>query len=135
MGTAAASKCDRCGVEALGYPSYWGIVKITRPKPFLSTGDLDLCGDCFNTAYSAIRAAEVSKAPAKRCCLASGVPPHSHSLDCKVRQAVHIDDLVMVHADGGACHGTRLVNNQCPKCGIIPDMQSTELWPPGDVKR
>lgn len=42
-------------------------------------------------------------------------------------------DLVSVHADGGDCHGTQLVNGECPKCGIIPDMQSIELWPPEDV--
>ncbi len=44
------------------------------------------------------------------------------------------DDLVAVHADGGDCHGTRLVNRVCPKCGICPDMQSMELWPPEECK-
>jgi len=34
-----------------------------------------------------------------------------------------------VHADGGACHGTPIIDGQCPKCGIAPDTQSTELWP------
>lgn len=134
MGTVAGTKCDRCGVEALGYPSYWGTIRMSRPKPFMDTGELDLCGDCFNTAYSAVRAAEV-KRPSGPCCPAIGAGCAEHSWECKTKQATHIDDLVMVHADGGSCHGTRLVNNQCPKCGIIPDMQSTELWPPGDVKR
>ena len=36
---------------------------------------------------------------------------------------------VLVHADGGDCHGTPLVHGRCPKCGIRPDTQSTELWP------
>lgn len=36
---------------------------------------------------------------------------------------------VLVHADGGDCHGTPLTNeNVCPKCGIHPDSQSTEFW-------
>lgn len=43
-------------------------------------------------------------------------------------------DQVLVHADGGDCHGTRLEaypdgGRYCPKCGISPDMQSIELWP------
>lgn len=38
-------------------------------------------------------------------------------------------DHVLVHADGGQCHGTALVDGRCPKCRIIPDSQSTELWP------
>jgi hypothetical protein len=46
---------------------------------------------------------------------------------------------LLVHADGGDCHGTPLVEDSsggrtCPKCGISPDMQSTEFWPPNDVK-
>lgn len=36
---------------------------------------------------------------------------------------------ILVHADGGACHGTPIVDGRCPKCGIAPDTQSTELWP------
>lgn len=36
---------------------------------------------------------------------------------------------VLVHADGGACHGTPIVDGRCPKCGIAPDTQSVELWP------
>jgi hypothetical protein len=44
------------------------------------------------------------------------------------------DERVLVHADGGACHGTRLRDGRCPACGIAPDMQSTELWPPGRAK-
>ena len=44
------------------------------------------------------------------------------------------DDLVLVHADGGKCHGTRLVNRVCPGCGLVPDMQSMELWPPEEVR-
>jgi hypothetical protein len=35
---------------------------------------------------------------------------------------------VLVHADGGACHGKPVVNGRCTGCGIVPDMQSTELW-------
>ena len=35
---------------------------------------------------------------------------------------------VLVHGDGGACHGTPLEGWTCPKCGISPDMQSTEFW-------
>jgi hypothetical protein len=34
---------------------------------------------------------------------------------------------VLVHADGGACHGKPIVNGRCTGCGIAPDMQSTEL--------
>lgn len=37
------------------------------------------------------------------------------------------EDMVLVHVDGGDCHGTPLVNWRCPKCGIAPDMQSTEF--------
>jgi hypothetical protein len=44
------------------------------------------------------------------------------------------DNRVLVHADGGNCHGTRLVEGQCPGCGIYPDMQSTELWSPNKTK-
>ena len=39
---------------------------------------------------------------------------------------------VLVHADGGACHGTPIVDGRCPKCGIAPDTQSLELWPQTD---
>ncbi len=47
---------------------------------------------------------------------------------------------ILVHADGGDCHGTPLraghdLSHYCPKCGISPDMQSTEFWAPGDVRR
>jgi hypothetical protein len=48
---------------------------------------------------------------------------------------------ILVHADGGDCHGTPLRQmpygggRECPKCGISPDMQSTEFWAPKDVKR
>lgn len=38
------------------------------------------------------------------------------------------DGRVIVHADGGDCHGTPLVDGRCPGCGIAPDMQSCELW-------
>ncbi len=31
----------------------------------------------------------------------------------------------LAHTDGGACHGTRLIDGRCPGCGIVPDMQST----------
>ncbi len=34
---------------------------------------------------------------------------------------------VQVHADGGDCDGTPLVDNRCPKCGIAPDMQSVRI--------
>lgn len=43
-------------------------------------------------------------------------------------------DSVLVHADGGECHGTPLVNYRCPKCGIAPDMQSTEVWSTEEVR-
>lgn len=39
-----------------------------------------------------------------------------------------MSDKILVHADGGPCHGTPLINNRCPGCGIAPDMQSAELW-------
>lgn len=38
------------------------------------------------------------------------------------------DEHVLVHADGGACHGRILGPDGCPGCGIVPDMQSTEFW-------
>lgn len=38
---------------------------------------------------------------------------------------------VIVHADGGSCHGTPMKAGRCPKCGIYPDSQSVELWPEG----
>lgn len=34
---------------------------------------------------------------------------------------------VLVHADGGDCDGTPLVDYRCPKCGIAPDMHSTRI--------
>lgn len=40
---------------------------------------------------------------------------------------------VLVHADGGACHGTPIIDGRCPKCGIAPDTQSLGLWPTFDV--
>ncbi len=33
----------------------------------------------------------------------------------------------LTHTDGSACHGTRLTNGTCPRCGITPDLQSTTL--------
>jgi hypothetical protein len=47
---------------------------------------------------------------------------------------------IKVHADGGDCHGTPLREHRggghyCPKCGISPDMQSTEFWAPEKVRR
>jgi hypothetical protein len=45
------------------------------------------------------------------------------------------DMYTLVHTDGGPCHGTALVDGRCPGCGIAPDMQSTELWPMGEVKQ
>ena len=41
---------------------------------------------------------------------------------------VDVTPRTIVHADGGECHGTPLINGICPKCGLIPDMQSTEIW-------
>lgn len=39
------------------------------------------------------------------------------------------DKYILVHADGGKCHGTPLdKNGKCPECGIYPDMQSIEFW-------
>jgi hypothetical protein len=115
MSTTAATKCDRCGVTALGYPSDWGTVRMSRAKPFVETGEFDLCASCFKTAYELLRL---------------NAEPWAKTVTAKVIR----EDLVLVHADGGSCHGTRLVNNQCPKCGIVPDMQSTELWPQLEAK-
>lgn len=42
-------------------------------------------------------------------------------------------DEVLVHADGGKCHGMAIVANRCSGCGIAPDTQSTELWPAAQV--
>lgn len=36
-------------------------------------------------------------------------------------------DMILVHADGGPCHGCPIENGRCVGCGIAPDMQSTEL--------
>lgn len=41
---------------------------------------------------------------------------------------------VPVHADGGDCHGRAIIDGICSGCGIAPDMQSIELWPPSEVK-
>lgn len=51
----------------------------------------------------------------------------------------HDKKYILVHADGGACHGVALMDvgggsRRCPKCGITPDMQSTEFWPRKEVK-
>lgn len=41
---------------------------------------------------------------------------------------------VLVHADGGACHGSRVVDGRCVGCGIAPDMQSTSMWLDADAR-
>lgn len=41
---------------------------------------------------------------------------------------------ILVHADGGACHGMRIVNGRCSGCGIAPDTQSMEIWPADRVR-
>lgn len=64
-----------------------------------------------------------------------------HEIQCALnkreRPAVYTppNPRVLVHADGGACHGTPLVDGRCPNCGISPDMQSTELWPAGTTRQ
>lgn len=52
-----------------------------------------------------------------------------------VKRALGVREVgrVPVHADGGSCHGTKLVTGRCPKCGIVPDAQSVELWEPQDA--
>lgn len=42
---------------------------------------------------------------------------------------------VLVHADGGDCHGLPIVNGLCAGCGLSPDTQSTELWSRDQVRR
>ena len=49
---------------------------------------------------------------------------------------------VLVHADGGDCHGSPLVDNpdstgqfRCEGCGLAPNTQSVELWPESQVRR
>lgn len=37
-------------------------------------------------------------------------------------------DRFLVHADGGDCQGTPIINGRCPACGLCPDGQSLELW-------
>lgn len=54
--------------------------------------------------------------------------------DAPAREAAPTDR-VLVHADGGDCHGSRVVNGRCVKCGLAPDSQSTELWEPAKVDR
>ena len=40
-----------------------------------------------------------------------------------------MEGYVLVHADGGDCHGLALDNlGKCPGCGMTPDSQSTEWW-------
>jgi len=41
---------------------------------------------------------------------------------------------VLVHADGGACHGSRVVDGRCVGCGLAPDMQSTAMWLDADAR-
>ncbi len=42
---------------------------------------------------------------------------------------------VAVHADGGDCHGVRLIQGgRCAGCGLIPDAQSVELWSTSDAR-
>lgn len=69
--------------------------------------------------------------PCKKCkeMIEAGALRHSVFPDHHFRCAP-----VLVHADGGDCHGTPLVDGRCPKCGIHPDMQSTEFWYPEAVK-
>lgn len=38
-------------------------------------------------------------------------------------------NMVLVHADGGTCHGGRVLNGRCVICKMAPDTQSVELWP------
>ena len=41
---------------------------------------------------------------------------------------------VLVHSDGGACHGSRVVDGRCVGCGLAPDIQSTSLWLDADAR-
>lgn len=60
MSNAAALKCDVCGALALckfdgAMPDNWGTARVTRVRPALDTGNLDLCGGCFQMAYDVVR--------------------------------------------------------------------------------
>ncbi len=46
------------------------------------------------------------------------------------------ESTVLVHAEGGDCHGTALQNERCPDCGMFPDMQGRGVawWPRYMVK-
>lgn len=83
-------------------------------------------------------------------CQREGIDPRgpSNCYDCRKladdaieRRAVAIhaasaprSEMVLVHADGGDCHGMKLVDGRCPGCGIAPDMQSTEFWTPAKAR-
>lgn len=50
-------------------------------------------------------------------------PMRALAVPARTDKATH----VLVHADGGRCHGSPIVNGRCSGCGIAPDTQSTEL--------
>lgn len=68
-------------------------------------------------------------------CKPVGLHQDSRHSPCYVAMKDVLKVKRVVHADGGDCHGTPLVNGKCPKCGIHPDMQSTGIWPFYDIDR
>lgn len=120
MAKTEATRCDRCGKQTIGLPAEWGVVRMGRTSPFLATGDLDLCPDCFSHVYDFVRKPAMD-------------PPMTAAF--KEGAKTKPSGMVHVHSDGGSCHGMRiLVNGKCSGCGISPDLQSTGLWPTELVK-
>lgn len=63
MSDAPAVQCDRCGKRALlelrvglpeVVPGHWSTVRLTVARPFLETGNLDLCEVCTPIVYNTI---------------------------------------------------------------------------------
>lgn len=55
--------------------------------------------------------------------------------DGSFRTAQSTETQVLVHTDGGSCHGQAIVGGICRGCGLSPDMQSTSRWPSSRVAK
>jgi hypothetical protein len=103
---------------------------------------LDKIGDYAAEGLRMRKEIEEAKKTAFKAWLASDercIGPAQNNLEIEFKRASFEKwwenrDKVLVHADGGACHGAAVVHGRCSKCGIAPDMQSTEFWPPDQVK-
>lgn len=52
----------------------------------------------------------------------------------KFKESKKARTYVLVHTEGGECHGKPIVKGICAGCGKDPDMRSTSLWFESQVK-